>query len=94
MAFVWDLRKSQKHNTTENLVNTRVLGVFRGGYNKALGGDRSIQLSYTHILGVLLSFERFGYYLGVIGVLSVKVSGLKCRVLRGFSDFYFVQVGT
>ncbi len=48
MAFVWDLRKSQKHNTTENLVNTRVLGVFRGGYNKALGGDRSIQLSYEN----------------------------------------------
>ncbi len=47
MAFVWDLRILHKHYTTENLVNTRVLGTFRGGYNKALGGDRSIQLSYT-----------------------------------------------
>ena len=34
-------------------------------------------------MGNLLSFEKFGYYLGVIGVLSVGVSGLKCRVLRG-----------
>ena len=45
MAFVWDLRKSQKHNTTENLVNTRVLGVFRGGYNKALGGVCNIHFT-------------------------------------------------
>ena len=59
-----------------------------------LGGDRSIQLSYTHILGFLWSFERFGYYLGVIGVWVVGVSGLKCRVLRDFRGFHFVQVGT
>jgi len=32
--------------------------------------------------------------LGVIGVLSGGASGLKCRVLGRFSDFYFVQVGT
>ncbi len=49
MAFVWDLRKSHKHNTTENLVNTRVLGVFRGGYNKALGGHCVIQLRHENM---------------------------------------------
>ncbi len=46
MAFVWDLRKSQKHYTTENLVNTRDLGTFKGGYNKALGGGRNILFYY------------------------------------------------
>ena len=46
MAFVWDLRKTHNHYTTENLVNTRVLGTFRGGYSKALGGRSNILFYY------------------------------------------------
>jgi len=49
MAFVWDLRKSQKHNTIEMPVNARVLATFQVGYTKALGGERSILLSYGNI---------------------------------------------
>ena len=45
MAFVWDLRKSQKHNTIEMPVNARVLATFQGGYNKALGGFCNIHFT-------------------------------------------------
>ncbi len=55
MAFVWDLIKSHKHYNTENLVNTRDLGTFRGGYSKALGGVCNIHFT----MGTYLDFNIY-----------------------------------
>lgn len=54
MAFVWDLRKSQKHNTIEMPVNARVLATFQVGYTKALGGLHNIRFYYEVIRQKLL----------------------------------------
>ena len=81
MAKVWFFTKMYEHYNSKSLVKSRVLWVYGVGFTKTLGGDRSIQLSYTH--------KRYVSDYNTVFIFNQVYRLHNLKILRDFRFYYF-----